>query len=80
MFTVEEITLMKMYVGLTVDKNVLIENLEKVVPHFTEDEHEMKELTQGVIRKLTAMNRIAFEKINFDLAMDEEDNLNEFVE
>ena len=40
----------------------------------------MKELTQGVIRKLTAMNRIAFEKINFDLAMDEEDNLNEFVE
>ena len=72
MFTVEEISLLKMYTGFTPNRQVLINNLKTVMPHFIEEEQEMKDLTSGVIRKLTAMNDIAFSSINFSIALDEE--------
>ena len=72
MFTVEEITLMKIYTGLNLNRQTLIGNLKTVMPHFIEGEQEMKDLTSGVIRKLTAMNNRAFSNINFSIALDEE--------
>ncbi|MEG0570376.1 MAG: transposon-transfer assisting family protein [Oscillospiraceae bacterium] len=75
MFTIEEITLMKMYSGFRPERKQILQNLEKVLPHFTEVETEMKELTDGVVRKLTAMNDRAFEELNFNLALDEEENV-----
>lgn len=74
MFTIEEITLMKMYSGFTPSRNQILKNLEKILPLFTESEDSMKELTQGCIRKLTAMNDIAFDKVNFKLALEEDNN------
>ena len=72
MFTVEEITLMKMYTGFTPNRQTLIRKLKTVIPQFTDEEQEMKELTGGVIRKLTAMNDKSFVNIDFSLALDEE--------
>ena len=73
MFTVEEISLMKMYSGLTPNRQTLISSLKNVMPQFIDEEQEMKDLTGGVIRKLTAMNDNNFSNINFSLALDEED-------
>ncbi len=72
MFTVEEITLMKLYTGLTPNRQALISKLSAVLPHFTEQEQEMKDFTGKVIRKLTAMNDQSFVTIDFSLALDEE--------
>ena len=72
MFTVEEITLMKMYTGFTPNRQALIKKLKTVIPQFTDEEQEMKDLTGGVIRKLTAMNDKSFVNIDFSLALDEE--------
>jgi hypothetical protein len=72
MFTVEEITLMKMYTGFTPKRQALIGKLKSVMPQFTHEEQEMKDLTGGVIRKLTAMNDKSFVNVNFSLALDEE--------
>ena len=71
MFTVEEITLMKMYTGFTPNRQTLIRNLKSVIPQFTDEEQEIKGLTSGVIRKLTAMNDKGFINIDFSLALDE---------
>lgn len=71
MFTVEEISLIKMYSSLKPNRESLISSLKNVMPHFTDQEQEMKELTGGVIRKLAAMNDNAFLGINFDLALNE---------
>ena len=71
MLSVEEISLIKMY---GTERKQVIENLEKILPHFTEEEEEeMKELTKGVIRKLTAMNDLDFKRINFNLALDDKE-------
>lgn len=70
MFTIEEISLMKIYSNLEPNRNELISSLKNVMPHFTAEEQEMKDLTGGVIRKLTAMNDNAFLGINFSLALD----------
>ena len=72
MFTVEEITLMKMYTGFTPNRQTLIRKLKTVIPQFTDKEQEMKDLTGGVIRKLTAMNDKSFVNIDFSMALDEE--------
>jgi len=72
MFTVEEISLMKMYSGLQPNHHALISSLKNVMPQFTDEEQEMKDLTGGVIRKLTAMNDKTFSGINFSIALDEE--------
>jgi len=72
MFTVEEITLMKIYTGFTPNRQALISNLKSVIPHFTGEEQEMKDLTGVVIRKLTAMNDKSFSDVNFSLALNEE--------
>ena len=72
MFTVEEITLMKIYTGFTPKRQDLISNLKSVMPQFTAEEQEIKNLTGGVIRKLTAMNDKSFVNIDFSLALDEE--------
>ena len=72
MFTVEEITLMKMYTGFTPNRQTLISNLKLVIPQFTDEEQEIKDLTGAVIRKLTAMNDKSFVNIDFSLALDEE--------
>ena len=72
MFTVEEITLMKIYTGFTPNRQSLISNLKSVIPHFTDEEQEIKDLTNDVIRKLTAMNGKSFVNIDFSLALDEE--------
>lgn len=74
MFTIEEITLMKMYSGLNPERQNVLKNLEKLLPLFTEEENEVKELTQGVVRKLTAMNDKSFSEINFNLSLDGEDD------
>lgn len=74
MFTIEEITLMKMYSGLNPERKNVLKNLEKLLPLFTEEENEVKELTQGVVRKLTAMNDKSFGEINFNLSLDGEDD------
>lgn len=70
MLSVEEISLIKMY---GTERKQVIENLEKILPHFTEEEEEMKELTKGVIIKLTAMNDLDFKRINFNLALDDKE-------
>ena len=72
MFTVEEITLMKIYTGFTPKRQALISSLKSVMPQFTNEEQEIKDLTGGVIRKLTAMNDKSFVNIDFSLALDEE--------
>jgi len=72
MFTIEEITLMKLYTGLTPNRQTLIGKLRAVLPHFTEEEQEMKDFTGKVIRKLTATNDQSFMTIDFSLALDEE--------
>ena len=72
MFTVEEITLMNLYTGLTPNRQILISKLRAVLPYFTEEEQEMKDFTSKVIRKLTAMNDQSFATIDFSLALDEE--------
>ena len=72
MFTIEEISLMKMYSGLKPNRKALICNLKNIMPHFLDEEQEIKDLTCGVIRKLTAMNDNNFSNINFSLALDEE--------
>jgi len=73
MFTVEEISLMKMYSGLKPNRQALVSSLKNLMPHFLNEEQEMKDLTSGVIRKLTAMNDNNFSNINFSLALDEEE-------
>lgn len=73
MFTVEEISLMKMYSGLKPNRQALISSLKNIMPHFKEEEQEIKDLTSGVIRKLTAMNDQTFSGINFSIALDEEE-------
>lgn len=70
MLSVEEISLIKMY---GTERKQVIENLEKILPHFTEEEEEMKELTKGVIRKLAAMTDLDFKRINFNLALDDKE-------
>ena len=72
MFTVEEITLMKLYTGLTPNRQALISSLDAVMPYFTEEEQEMKDFTVKVIRKLTATNDKSFAKVDFSLALDVE--------
>lgn len=72
MFTVEEITLMKMYSGLKPNHQALISSLENVMPEFTDEEQEMKDLTGAIIRKLTALNEKSFANVDFSLALDEE--------
>ena len=72
MFTVEEITLMKMYTGFTPNRQTLINNLKFLMPQFTDEEQEIKNLTGGVIRKLTATTDKSFVNIDFSLALDEE--------
>jgi len=72
MFTVEEITLMKIYTSFTPNRQDLIRNLKSVIPQFTDEEQEIKDLTSGVIRKLTAMNDKSFVNIDFSLALDED--------
>jgi len=72
MFTVEEITLMKIYTGFTPNRQALIRNLKSVIPQFTDEEQEIKDLTSGVIRKLTAMHDKSFVNIDFSLALDED--------
>lgn len=77
MLTIEEITLIAMYKSPELSsRKQILKNLEDVIPHFTTEEQEMKELTQSVIRKLTAMTDKYFEKINFDLALDYEESIN----
>lgn len=65
MFTIEEIALMKMYTGFSPNREKLIQSLKAILPHFTEKEQEMKNLAQGVIRKLMAMNDEQLSKIDF---------------
>jgi len=73
MFTVEEITLMKMYAGFAPNRQALIMSLNSVIPLFTEEEEqEIKDFTHAVIRKLKATNDQSFAKIDFSLALDEE--------
>ena len=45
MFTVEEITLMKIYTGFKPNRQTLISNLKSVMPQFTDEEQEIKDLT-----------------------------------
>lgn len=71
MFSVEEITLMKMYSGFKPERQALISSLKTVMPHFTEAEQEEVELTSGVIRKLTAMTDKAFDGVDFSVALEE---------
>lgn len=61
-----------MYSGLKPNRQALISSLKNIMPHFFDEEQEMKDLTRGVIRKLTAMNDNNFSNINFSLALDEE--------
>jgi len=72
MFTVEEITLMKMYTGLTPNRQALIISLNSVIPQFNEDEQEMKDFTHAVIRKLKATSEKRFATVDFSMALDEE--------
>jgi len=72
MFTIEEITLMKMYTGLTPNRQALIRSLNTVIPQFTDEEQEIKDFTNAVIRKLTATSEKSFATVDFSLALDEE--------
>lgn len=65
---------MKMYSELTPDRQIIINKLKAIIPHFTDNEQEIKDLTSGVIRKLTAINDKSFENIDFSIALDEEGN------
>ncbi len=78
MLSVEEITLIKMYSGLNQDRRTLIESLESVIPHFTEQEEEMRDLSNDVIKKLTFMSDVDFATLNLDTALDTESEENQY--
>jgi hypothetical protein len=72
MFSNEELTIIKMYRDTTSNKQGLLEALKIVLPHFTEDEYEMKEITLSVIRKVTALTDSALEALDLSNAIEVE--------
>lgn len=67
-FTVEETNLMCIY-G-TENREGLIADLTEMQTHLQADETELKELTGGVLAKLTAMSDEDFETLKTELVAD----------
>lgn len=77
MFTIEEITLIKMYSGFKPERSKVISLLKSTQPNFIDGEEEMKGLVEGVVRKLTALTDSAFEEIDLSLALENSTKENE---
>lgn len=73
MYSIEEITLINLYSGMTVNRKNVINSLKNIVDDIDED--EALELTKRTIRKLTATNDDDFNKIDFSLASEYEDEI-----
>lgn len=69
MLTIEEISLIKIYAKNT--KQDTITNLENA--YTLNDDIEIKDFIEQIIRKLTAMNDTDFSQINFNFALDTEE-------
>lgn len=66
MFTIEEITLMKMY--RFSKREWLIADLQEALPHI--EEPDLKHIAAGVVDKLHSLSKSAFSSINFQEALD----------
>ena len=73
MFTVEEITLLKMYGGEYLKREAVLANLEKVGPFLSKGDKEMEGLVKGLAEKLYLTSDKAFKKIDYRLAIDTDD-------
>ena len=71
MFTVEEITILKMKGGQYLKKEGMLIALKDTLP-FVEDEY-MKEMLNGIIDKLEKISDKDYKRINYDAAMDLEE-------
>ena len=67
-FNIDELTLIKMYTGFTMDRDKTIQAIEESLP-YTEDE-EIKKRLQSVVRKVKAMTTEDFAKIDLSKAME----------
>jgi hypothetical protein len=67
MFSIEEISLMNMYSHS--EKKELIKELKNTYPYIPDEDKEMKELVESVIRKLMAISDDKFANIDFTLAI-----------
>ncbi len=63
MFTVEELSIIKMYSGFTPDRNRVVAALKDCLPLI--EEQEIKNTVLTVIRKANAMTEKAFSEIDF---------------
>ena len=73
MFTIEEITLMRIYMPSSspkrVQKQSLIKKLENVLPFFSDEEEEMKIMTEAVIGKLLSISETEWQGVDFTQAL-----------
>lgn len=69
MFTIDELTLIKMYSGLKPERNQVIAALKEALPDV--DEQEIKGNLTRIIQKLENMEDVAFQNLDFSLVLDE---------
>ena len=73
MFTIEEITLMRIYMPSSSpkreQKQSLIKKLENVLPFFSDEEEEMKIMTEAVIGKLLSISETEWQGVDFTQAL-----------
>lgn len=69
MFTIDELTIVKMYSGFSPDRDKVIAALKDSIQHI--DDPDIKNTVSTVIRKCSAMTKDAFAAINLSDAMDE---------
>ena len=73
MLNIEELAIIRMYKGEPQGRRAIIDVLKTVLPHFSEGEEDMRNLTQSTLRKLTAMTDQSFDAIDFSETITHED-------
>ncbi len=77
MLNMDELAIIRMYREQTAGRRPIMDMLKTVLPHFTEEEEEMKALTHSALRKLTAMTDQAFDGLDFSEVVTKEDSAEE---
>lgn len=62
MLTIDELSIIKMYVGFNQDRDVIVSVLNDILPLI--EEPEIKETVESTIRKANAMTKEAFAAID----------------
>jgi hypothetical protein len=71
MFNIEELTLIKMYGGMTPDRDSVLAALDEVLPLI--EDAEIQEMVGSTIRKVNALTLEAFGRLDLSAALEVDD-------